>query len=149
MPPSAPIRPFLSLGLLLIGMMASLASPAGAQTAGTWATTGSMTTQRLFATAAVLQNGQVLVVGGDVASAELYTPATGAWTLTGSMSTDREQHTATLLPNGQVLVAGGGGGSSPALSSAELYNPGTGTWTVTGSMHDARTDASAALLQDG
>jgi len=60
----------------------------------------------------LLNNGQVLVAGGtdggaDLASAELYNPASGSWTFTGSMSSPRNAHTATLLASGEVLVAGG------------------------------------------
>ena len=63
-------------------------------------------------TGTLLNNGQVLVAGGtdggaDLASAELYNPATGSWTFTGSMSSPRNAHTPTLLASGEVLVAGG------------------------------------------
>jgi hypothetical protein len=52
-------------------------------TANSWTTTGSLNVSRLFQTASLLQNGQVLVAGGEsfakhaptgVVSAELYTP---------------------------------------------------------------------------
>ncbi len=61
---------------------------------GTWQPTGSLVTARLSHTATVLRNGKVLVAGGvkagggfspDLASAELYDPATGRWTATGAM----------------------------------------------------------------
>jgi hypothetical protein len=84
--------------LLLTWMLTSTASPALAQTSGTWTTTGSLTTARVNHAANVLQNGQVLVTGGDLASAEMYTPATGKWAPTGS--TARFGDAVTLLPNG-------------------------------------------------
>lgn len=52
-------------------------------TTNSWTTTGSLNNSRLFQTASLLQNGQVLVAGGEsfanhaptrLASAELYTP---------------------------------------------------------------------------
>src|SRR5439155_5187491 len=86
-------------------------------------------TAREFHTATLLPNGKVLVAGGagtsgDLASAELYDPATGTWTATGSLITARDNHTATLLPNGKVLVAAGFNGG--VLASAELYDIGPG-----------------------
>ena len=90
---------------------AELSQSVPAQAPGKWRITGRMTTAREYHTATLLRNGQVLVAGGfnstatDLASAELYDPATGTWTATGSMASGRTAHTATLLPNGQVLVA--------------------------------------------
>lgn len=79
-------------------------------------------------TATLLQNGQVLVAGGNgngwppnyLASAEVFNSATGAFSVTGPMSHSREYHTATLLPSGAVLVTGGNSGSGSARDS-ELY----------------------------
>jgi hypothetical protein len=94
-----------------------------------------MTTPRQNQTAIVLDNGQVLVIGGTSTGpgAELYNPATGKWAATGNPPSALPGATATLLPDGQVLVAGGAAGFT-ATSSAELYNPATGTWAATGSM---------------
>ncbi len=92
---------------------------------GKWTTTGSMNISRLYHTATLLANGEVLVAGGrtyapgPLAEVELYNPSTGAWTTTGNMNTARAGHTGTLLQNGQVLVAGG----DSTGTSAELYTP--------------------------
>ena len=90
---------------------AKSAAPGGC--AGVFSSTGSMSTGRSYHTATLLPNGKVLVAGGyNVASAEVYDPATGLFSSTGSMSTGRFLPTATLLPNGKVLVAGGINGSN-------------------------------------
>jgi N-acetylneuraminic acid mutarotase len=115
---------------------------------GTWTLTGSLHVARADSTATLLPNGQVLVVGGEDTSAELYNPATGSWTSTGSLHAARDQHTATLLSNGQVLVAGGQNGTI-FIASAERYNPSTGAWTVTGSLHTPRIEHTATLLPNG
>jgi N-acetylneuraminic acid mutarotase len=119
-----------------------------------WKFAGSLNTARFGHTATLLQNGMVLVAGGDdsnflpSASAELFDPANRTWTATNSLNTARFAHTATLLQNGMVLVAGGDdiNGLSP---SAELYDPASGTWTATGSLNTARFSHTATLLQNG
>src|SRR5207253_6038979 len=85
-------------------------------TTGAWTTTGSMLQGRERFTATLLQNGQVLVAGGDyydginggfLSECELYDPGFGNWSATGSMATSRNGARAVLLPDGRVLIAGG------------------------------------------
>ena len=134
---------------------AELSQSAPTHAPGKWRATGDLVTARYLHPATLLPNGQVLVAGGansitgNLASAELYDPATEVWTATGSMATERAGHTTTLLPNGQVLVAGGRNGGGFVLASAELYNPATGMWTATGSLATGRERHTATLLPNG
>ncbi len=113
-------------------------------------------------TATLLENGQVLAVGGDwestpdseavLSSAELYDPSTGTWFDAASMAEPRSDHTATLLTDGRVLVAGGGSGQFipnviRPLATAEVYDPATNTWTQTGSMKECGTVTQPLCLQ--
>jgi hypothetical protein len=79
-----------------------------------------------------LDDGKVLIVGGQTANcddwfrcgryadgAELYDPSTGTFAPAGVMNFPRTFPTATLLKNGDVLITGGDEGS------AELYHPGS------------------------
>ena len=121
--------------------------------------TGSLAQGRAYHTATLLQDGRVLVTGGsnasninggnDLATAEIYDPATRTWTSTGSLTNRRHEHTATLLPNGKVLVVGGTVDFVTDLTSAELYDPSTGTWTPTGSLTNRRRAHTATLLPNG
>ena len=119
--------------------------------AQSWSLTGSMRQTRVYPSATLLPNGQVLVVGGYhrgsiLAVAELYDPTSGAFTTTGSLNTGRYGHTATLLNNGKVLIAGGQ--TTVRLASTEVYDPATGKFTVTGSMSCA-CGRVPALLPEG
>ena len=116
--------------------------------------TNSMAFAREFHTATLLNDGTVLVAGGDdgtttVAAAEVLTPDTQDFILAGDMTTPRQQSTATLLGDGTVLIAGGFGASGQALTSAELYDPVTEQFTPTGSMTIQRASHTATLLASG
>ena len=122
---------------------------------GTFNRTGSMGNFRDHHTATLLQDGQVLVVGGggegyaSRTSAELYDPATGTFTPTGSMESGRWLHTATLLQDGRVLIAGGRTPQDSVLASAELYSPRIGKFASTGSLTVGRQEHTGTLLGDG
>jgi hypothetical protein len=133
-----------------------------AQSAGTFTTTGNMTTARAAHTATLLPNGKVLIAGGAqyvtvgstlvLASAELYDPITSKFTATGNMTTPRQQHTAALLADGRVLIEGGSQehpGQTVDLASAEIYDPSTETFTATGDLSTAQHWLGATLLGDG
>ena len=130
-------------------------APLVASLTGTGITTG-LTVARFNQSATLLDNGLVLVAGGNVctpfcsplATAELYNPATQTFSATGGLSGYRGTHTATLLKNGMVLIAGGEV-SGTSLASAELYNPATGTFTATGNLNVPRHNHTATLLNDG
>lgn len=150
-PPGAPTPTSLPATPTPIGP----ARPSPTTAPGVFRPVGSMTTARDEATATLLKDGRVLVVGGNgngeggpLTSAELYDPASCAFTSTGSMPAQRVT-TATLLDDGDVLFAGGFDGSAGSLASSLLFDPSTGSFSPTGSMTIAREGASATRLTDG
>ena len=128
-------------------------------------------------TATRLQDGRVLVTGGDRfdgfrekthPDCALYDPATDTWAETGQMIgnliTDpqawdygvnwgRAGHTATLLEDGRILAAGGWMAIPDTYdylsNTAELYDPATEIWTRTMDMYGERSNHTATRLQDG
>ncbi len=119
------------------------------------ASPGPMQHARKFHTAELLQDGRVLVVGGQdrqlmpLASAELYDPETAKWSPTGSMSVPRREHSTVLLRDGRVLAMGGLDEDRKVQSSAEIYDPQTGKWSPVANMTAARRGHEALLLVDG
>jgi uncharacterized protein YjdB len=121
-------------------------------------------------TVTLLDNGQVLVLGGQytfdaylgLTAAELW-PSTGMTNpnaTTGSMNVPRVFNTETILHcacpnNGKVLVAGGASDATLpdtnyAVNTAELYDPVSQSFTYTrNTMTAARNQFTAVALSDG
>jgi hypothetical protein len=136
----------------LLAVLLLFSSFALAQSGSISLTNSTMQTGRLRQTATLLNSGDILVLGGAGADAqvEAFTLSSGSFQVVGSMNIGRTNHTATLLPNGQVLITGGTDANGATLGSAELYDLSTGTSTlVPTSLQSARSNHRATLLRDG
>ena len=87
---------------------------------GSWSATTRLSDGRIWHSASLLANGDVLITAGGynfagqfLASAEIFPPDVGSWTPAGSLATACLFHSATVLSSGKVLVAGGYGLSGP------------------------------------
>lgn len=115
-----------------------------------WSKTGPLQVARVGACAVALQDGRILVAGGQGAtgalqSVELY-QQDGGFTFAADMVRARTGHTCTSLFDGRILVAGGLG-EGPAVQ-AEIYDPATNTWTPAENGTE-RWNHTATLLPDG
>jgi len=116
-----------------------------------------MTTAREGQAAVLLNNGQVLISGGNdpgtgsLNTAELYDPSSDIFiAVTGIMTMPRISPVMTLLNGGQVLIVGGASGANgTALASSETYNPTSQLFTAAGSMANVREYQTDTLLNDG
>jgi N-acetylneuraminic acid mutarotase len=120
----------------------------------TWSLTDSLHVLRSYGeTATLLDNGNVLVTGGEyftstsiayTNSSEVYDINQSKWILTDSLNSVRAFHTATKLLNGKVLIAGGS-----SQKDCEIYDPAIGKWTNAAPTNFARSSHTATLLQNG
>ena len=133
------------------------------QTAGTWATAGTLNAPRHLHTATLLSDGRVLVCGGMngstvLTSAALYNPASGSgsWAATtGPIPPPGwRSGTATLIQtsngqlNNKVLLAGGNNGTS-TISAVFLFDPAQSAFSTLASMPSPREGHQAVMLSDG
>ena len=114
-------RPLLSAVVLLATLFCSALS--FAQILGT----AQLNTERRGHTATLLQNGKILIVGGEnqsgiVSQAEILDPASLTSTPAPAAASPRTDHTATLLPDGRVLINDPGKRQVILLDTA-LTNP--------------------------
>ena len=136
--------------LAIIGVVANMACvvPAFAQIIGTT----QLNIERRGHTATLLDDGKVLIVGGDnqngmISQAEIFDPASQNTSLSGASTIARTDHTATKLSDGRVMVIGGQG-QNGSLTSTEIYNPITASFTSGPSLTTPRNGHTATVLAD-
>jgi uncharacterized membrane protein len=143
---------------------AELFDPGNDPTNGTFSSAGNLNVARTGATATLLQDGTVLILGGNstgaapgaLNTAEIFDPVAGTYTnVVATMGTKRWGHTATLLADGTVFIAGGQDDTGTALKSTEVFTPGA-TPATTGAfaagvptLLQARFEHTASLLPNG
>ncbi len=112
--------------------------------------TGHLNVERRSHTATLLENGKVLIVGGDnqngiVSQAEIFDPVSQVSALAAALITPRTDHSATRLSDGRVLVIGGRD-QTASLQSSEVYNPLTTSFVAGPAMMRARSGHTATIL---
>lgn len=117
--------------------------------ANTWTPAAPLGVVRYDHAAALLQDGRVLVVGGQggigqtsTRTAEIYDPASDTWTPAAQPGALRYWPEAAVLLDGRVLATGASG---PYFS--EIYDPASDTWTPT--LSPGFGDHTSTRLLDG
>jgi hypothetical protein len=123
--------------------------------------TGSLNQARYSHAAALLGNGQVLIVGGAaetpgsntttyLKSAELYDPTTGLWTTTGSTLMGRLEY-PHLISLGTKAVVFGGINFPPYIENTlvETFDTATGLWTSTVNLSTSHQWGQVVQLNSG
>jgi len=122
-----------------------------------WNTTVSLAEGRSGHTSTLLNDGNVLIIGGitsssSIESCEIYNPTTSSWAYINPLVESRESHASVLLSDGRVLVIGGFNlhpAGEESLSSCEIYNPMTGEWQQAAPLNHSRGNHKAILLDNG
>jgi Galactose oxidase, central domain len=130
----------------------------------TFSAVGNMNQTREDGAAVLLNDGTVLVTGGnnDPGPQDLYNPNTQTFSPVGELVEVRSRQTMAFLNSawgalaGQVLVFGGSqhgtgifGGLFQAIASVEIYNPATQSFSEFGDMTEARWGQTTTQLPDG
>jgi hypothetical protein len=107
---------------------------------GTFTPGPDMSVARFNHSAIALDDGRVLVLGGNhLSSAELYDPVSNTFSPAGGMNAVHGLgHQAVKLPDGNVLVLGGDGGTIQPTAVAELFDPATNQFTRIADMTTTR-----------
>ncbi|HEU4393985.1 MAG TPA: kelch repeat-containing protein [Planctomycetota bacterium] len=128
-----------------------------------WTTApGVLNPARARLTATRLQDGRVLLAGGETASTtdvgvdrwEIWDPATGGIATSGTLAERRTRHRAVGLADGTVLLIGGArtdasGAPLYSRSSVERFDPSAPGSSAAPAMGVSRAGHEATLLADG
>jgi len=145
----------------LVGEVSNLAAFILGGSGDVVGTRGNVLDSRQGHSATLLQDGRVLVIGGDerdalgnlqsLDSTEFYDPQTQTFTPGPTLTQKRSTHTATLLQDGRVLVTGGYPVYGPGVASAtaEVWDPTTNAFTAVSAPGMGRTLHTATLLNNG
>jgi Galactose oxidase, central domain len=118
-----------------------------------WLPAGNLAAARAGAASVLLQDGRLLITGGNGASGALATTEildpTNGFIAGPQMNFARANHVAVLLQDGRVLVAGGTDASGNASQTAELFDPVANSWSGAGPLMVGRSGATATLLASG
>ena len=121
---------------------------------------GNLTRPRNLHVAALLQNGKVLIAGGNAAlpparggvveqdllvSAEIFDPETGISTRTGNMNVSRSMDHGILLPDGRVLIIS----SFHLRLPIEMYDAHSGRFDAVADAPFTFGTETATLLSNG
>jgi large repetitive protein len=118
-------------------------------------TAGKLQVARGWATATVMKDGRVLIVGGESDAAygdpsvDIYDPTAKTWSKGKQMPKERYGHGAVLLADGKVLV-GGGCAWDQTTDSFISYDPAADTWsTLATVMSTQRCGHTMTMLPNG
>jgi len=120
--------------------------------------TSNMSVVRTHHQATLLNDGKVLITGGEdgafsnwtvYRSCELFDPTMNTWSTAPSMNNERRNHCATLLNDGRVLVTGGEDLDLDAIESCEIYDPQTKSWEYVSPMNYIKGEHRAIKLLNG
>ncbi len=113
-----------------------------------WLYSGHVNVPRDQFEAVLLDDGQVLITGGQfgpgsgpTGSTELYNPITQTWSITDSLSIPRQTPLTVKLKNGKVLATGG-----LQTAATELYDPITHTWEMLTETHVQRAGNNREII---
>ncbi len=150
-------------GLLTGGNFGLIFDPRGPSSgAGSyWYTTAAQGTGMQSHGAAALQDGRVLVAGGNDGFGEartslIYTPGgqangSGAWTATGiKLNVARFNETLTALPNGSVAAIGGATALGNSVTNIETFEVSASSWQMmTNNLGTKRANQTTTVGLDG
>jgi len=116
-----------------------------------------MTMPRYGAAVVTLQDGRVLIAGGQTdetgavtATAEIYHPGMGAFSVVtganGQLSQARAFAQAVLLPNGQAAIFGGRDEEGAPVAAVDIFDPGSGEFRAGKPMLHSRARHTATRL---